>query len=155
MMATLLRVLVLGAALGFSAQAIAQAQKTTIEVEDAWARSPGEGGKRSMAFAEIKNVSDKTDTLIAVSSPWADRVTIEHLVPEGYDMKPRTVPSLSIGPGKKLRLNASEYYFRLDGLNRDIRPDYEIPISLRFQNAGRVEIKAVVRNQKLGNMGEK
>jgi periplasmic copper chaperone A len=154
-MSRLLRMLVLSLALGFTAQAFAQAQKTTIEVEDAWARFAGEGGKRTMAFAEITNTADKTDTLIGVSSPWVDRVTIEHLVPEGYEMKPRTVPVLTIGPGKKLRLNASEYYFRLDGLNRDIRPDYEIPISLRFQNAGRVEIKAVVRNQKLGNMGEK
>jgi periplasmic copper chaperone A len=154
-MSSIFRILILGVALGLSTQAHAQAQKTTIDVEDAWARSPGEGGKRTMAFAEITNTAEKADTLLAVSSPWADRVTIERLVPEGYEMKPRTVPTMTIGPGKKLKLTASEYYFRLDGLNRDIRPDFEIPISLRFQNAGRVEIKAVVRNQKLGNMGER
>lgn len=135
-----------------SSQAWAQAQRTTIEVEDAWARSPGEGGKRTMAFATIINTADKPDVLVSVSSPWADRVTIEHLVPEGYDMKTRTVPTLTIRGGRKLELSASEYYFRLDGLNRDVRPGFEIPISLRFQNAGRVEIKAEVKNQKLGNM---
>ena len=71
---------------------------------------------------------------------------------DGYDRKAVTVPTLKIGAGKKVKLSASAYFLKLDGLTQPLKPDVKIPISLMFATAGRVEIEAVVTKQKLGNL---
>lgn len=130
----------------------AQSSKPKIEIHDAWARLAAEGVNDTTAYAEIINLTDNTDRLLGASSPWADRVVFEKYEMVGYDMVAKVVPSIKIGVRKTVKLRPGEYHIKLLGLTQKLVPDQKIPITLRFQNAGRVEMEASISNQKLGNM---
>ena len=64
----------------------------------------------------------------------------------------KVVPSIKIGARQLVKLDPGEYYLRLEGLTQQLVPDQKIPVTLRFQNVGRVEMEASISNQKIGNM---
>ncbi len=144
-------------ALVLAAPVVAQAQSSVakIEARDAWARLPVDGAKSTTAYLEIVNLTNTADRLLGASSAWADRVTLQHMGMEGYDMKTKVVPFLKIGGHKSIKLHPGEYQLKLEGLTQVLKPDLKIPITLRFENAGRVEIEASVSNQKLGNLDDR
>lgn len=130
-----------------SAQQVGQ-----IEIKDAWARLPAAGSKTTMAYFEIINHGDKSDRFIGAASPWAERAIIAQYIHEGYNMKLRTVPSISLKAGGRARLSPSGYFVQLENLTQAVRPGVTIPLTLRFQSVGQIEIQAKVANQLLGNM---
>ncbi|MBL8629563.1 MAG: copper chaperone PCu(A)C [Rhodospirillaceae bacterium] len=122
-----------------------------IEVVEAWSRS-SEGKAFTNAYVEVINTANVKDTLLSVSSPWAQRAYFAHYVHNGYDMKLTPVSTLQLRAKRRLKLDPSGHFIRLEDLTQEIRPGMSIPITLRFANGGVVEIEAKVGNQKLGNM---
>lgn len=146
--------LVFAAMFGLLGGVSAQAQNSSaskIEVVEAWARG-SEGKAFTHAYVEVINNADVKDTLLGVSSPWAQRVYIAHYVHNGYDMKLTPVSTLQLRAKRRLKLDPAGHFIRLEDLTQEIRPGMSIPITLRFANGGVVEIEAKVGNQKLGNM---
>jgi copper(I)-binding protein len=82
-------------------------------------------------------------------------VIIQRYVMDGYNMKAVTAPSLRVRARGVLRLGPSDHHFKLEGLTQPLRPDMKIPLELRFEKAGRVEMEASVSNQKLGNLDQR
>jgi copper(I)-binding protein len=145
---------VLAALLGFIGAWPAAAQNSSaskIELVDAWARG-SETKEYTTAYVEVINNANTNDSLIGVSSPWAERAYFAHLVHDGYDMKVKQVTSLKIKAKKRLKLSPSDYFIRLEKLTQDVRPGMAIPITLRFAQGGVVEAEAKVGNQLLGNI---
>lgn len=138
-------------ALAVVAPAYAQRSEPKIQIVDPWARLPAEGAKGTTAYFEAINLTNTRDTLLSASSPWADRVVFQHYVMQGYDMVAKQVPNIAIGARKKMKLRPGDFFLKLEGLTQPLKPDFKIPITLYFANAGRVEIEASVSNQLLGN----
>lgn len=134
------------------AMAPGQAQTVKIEIRDAWARLPSEGGKTTTVYFEAVNLTDADDRLLGASSAWAERIVIQHFVPKGYNMVAQVVPSVRVKARRAVKLTASEYHLKLTGLTQPLKPGIKIPIDLRFEKAGKVEVEAEVTNQVLGNM---
>lgn len=130
----------------------AQSSKPKIEIRDAWARLPADGGKSTTVYAYIVNLTSETDRLLGASSPWADRIVFQHNKMKGYDMIAKVVPSIKIGARQLVKLDPGEYYLRLEALTQQLVPDQKIPVTLRFQDVGRVVMEASISNQKIGNM---
>lgn len=147
-----MRALIVAVVLLVSGSAFAQSK---IIIRDAWARLPEAGVETTTAYGEIVNTGADPDVLLGVSSPWAAKVVIQHYVMDGYNMKAKVVPSLRIRARDKLVLGPGDYHFRLEGLTQVLRPDMMVPLELRFERAGRVEMEASVSNQKLGNMDQR
>ncbi|MDX2143439.1 MAG: copper chaperone PCu(A)C [Rhodospirillaceae bacterium] len=139
---------------GFAAEAWAQNPAVRIEVEDAWARLPGSGVTRTTAYAKVRNAAESQDRLLGASSPWAESARLMKYVMDGYYMKLSTVPSIPVRAGGSIKLSPSNEFIVLDNLTVDLKPGMKIPIALRFEKAGRVEIEAEVTNQLLGNMDD-
>jgi copper(I)-binding protein len=134
----------------------ALAQSTSkIQIRDAWARLPESGVQTTTAYGEIVNLSADPDVLLGASSPWAGKIVIQHYVMEGYNMAAKIVPSVKIGARDKVTLGPGDYHLKLEGLTQVLKPDMLIPIDLRFEKAGRVEMQASVSNQKLGNLDQR
>ncbi|MBL8643073.1 MAG: copper chaperone PCu(A)C [Rhodospirillaceae bacterium] len=132
--------------------AFAQSSVSKIEIVEAWARLVEEGAGFTNAYVELINTGDVSDTLLGVTSPWAERSQIVHYVHDGYDMKLTPVTSLKVRAKNRLKLSPSGYFIRLETLTKAMRPGVDIPITLRFEKAGIVEVQAKVGNQKLGNL---
>jgi periplasmic copper chaperone A len=135
--------------------AFAQSYPPKIEVRDAWARLPAAGLTSTRAYGEIINRAGEPDVLLGATSAWAARVVIEHYVMDGYNMKAVAVGSVKVGARDTLKLGPGDYHLRLIDLSQDLKPDYKIPITLRFANGGLVEMEASVSNQLLGNMDDR
>lgn len=138
----------------FTAGAIAAEPKSgsgKIEVVDAWARMPTEGARTTTAYVEIANRADAPDRLISVSSPLAERASLATYVHEGYDMKMKTVYGLNIKARGRLTMRANETFIYLESLAPAIRGASVLPLTLRFEKGGTVEVQAQISNQLLRN----
>jgi len=146
--------LIVLAALAGAPDAAAQSPPAAakVTVRDAWARLPTDG-RSTTAYVTVENLTDVEDRLIGASSPWAERVVLQRQVNEGYNVVKRTVTSIPLKARGILRMRPGGYQLALEGLNRPIRADVPIPLTLRFANGGVVDAKAEVSKQLLGNWG--
>jgi copper(I)-binding protein len=132
--------------------AVAQSSASKLEIVDPWGRAQKDGESFTAAYLEVINTGDETDTLLSATSPWAERTLLARYVHDGYNMKLSPVASVKIRAKSRVKLTASDTFIRLEKLTQEVRPGDDIPITLRFEKGGLVEVKAKVGNQLLGNM---
>ena len=116
-----------------------------ISVENQWIRSAGKNMNTAF-FADIKNLSDKTDTLYKVSSPLAKLVQVHETFEENGMMGMREAAHLEIKPGATLVLKPRSYHIMLIGLKKDLTEGQTGEVTLYFKHAGAVKVKAKVKN---------
>jgi len=64
---------------------------------------------------------------------------------DGSIMRMREVTQLELKPAAKLTMGPGDgYHIMLVGLKKALRPGEKIPLNLRFEKAGKVELEAVV-----------
>jgi copper(I)-binding protein len=117
-----------------------------ITIEGAFARpSPTEGGTGGM-FMTIANGSAASDRLVGGSSPAAQTVEIHETIDDNGVMKMRPVPGgFEIPAGGKLELKPGGKHVMLIGLTAPLAEGQEIEITLNFEKAGPITIKAPVK----------
>lgn len=130
----------------------AQSSAGQIQVENAWARLPAAGTDATTAYFEILNLGDADDRLLGATSPWAERAVITRYTLDGYKMKLSNRDSVRIKAKGRVKFSPSKSFIRLEKLTQSINHSMSIPITLRFEKAGQVEVQAKVSNQMLGNM---
>ncbi|MCK9425694.1 MAG: copper chaperone PCu(A)C [Ignavibacteriaceae bacterium] len=116
-----------------------------ISVENQWIRNAGKGMNTAF-FADVKNISSKTDTLFKVASSLAKLVQIHETYEENGMMGMREVGNLEIKSGQTLQLKPRSYHVMLIGLKKDLKEDQIGEVTLFFKHAGAVKVKAKVKN---------
>ncbi|MGE3333350.1 MAG: copper chaperone PCu(A)C [Rhodospirillaceae bacterium] len=124
------------------------AQSKTVVVENAWVRIY-EGA--TSAYFHIRNNAGESDRLLDVSTPVADKTElIRTRVRSGkYTYLP--LKDLEITGHNDERLGPGGIFVRLTGLKRDLHVGDMVPLTLRFERSGHIEVNARVGNQLLGN----
>jgi copper(I)-binding protein len=119
-----------------------------ITVDAAFARpSPSEGGAGG-AFMTITNNSAAPDRLVGASSPTAKMVEIHETIDDNGVMKMRPVTGgFEIPAGGKLELKPGGKHVMLMGLTAPLTEGGEVEITLKFEKAGDVVVKAPVKMQ--------
>ncbi len=136
--------------IGLSGAASAHEYKVgPIEIGHPWMRATPI--KVTAAFLTLHNTGKTPDRLISVSSPAAKRVELHtHIMKDGV-AKMRKVDGIPVAPGKTTMLKPGGYHIMLIGLKYPIKPGYYVPLTLRFEKAGIINVKAEVT--KVGAMG--
>ncbi|MCA0200054.1 MAG: copper chaperone PCu(A)C [Proteobacteria bacterium] len=136
------------AALLLSAPAPAFAQSKPVVIENAWVRIYE--GTTSVYF-HILNNAEEPDRLLDVSTLLADKAElIRTRIRSGkYTYLP--VKGLEITGYNDERLRPGGIFVRLTGLKRDLHVGDTVPLTLRFERSGHIEVNARVGNQLLGN----
>ena len=135
----------------FAGAAPAQQGSSLVEIEDAWVRLPKDSEELASAYFTILNKSEEKDFLVGVTSSVSERAVLQEMNIENYKARYDTVAKLSIDAIERRRLRPGGYQVTLEGLTRPLRIGEEVPLTLTFERAGRVEIVAKVSNQMLGN----
>lgn len=130
----------------------AQAAPPQVEVEDAWARVPAEGANTTTVYLDIINRGESGDRLVGASSSYAEKATIATYEHAGYNMKLKTLQGVKVKPMGRVRMRPNANFIQLENLTQPIRPGMSVPVTLRFETAGTVEVQARVSNQLLGNL---
>lgn len=124
------------------------AQSKSLVVENAWARNYD--GAVTVYF-HILNNGEQPDRLIEVATPVADKATLTRTRVRSGKYTYQPIHGLEIGGFDDPRLRPGGIHVRLTGLKRDLAVGDTVPLSLRFERAGTIEVVARVSNQLLGN----
>jgi len=119
-----------------------------LEVRAAWARATR--SSETTAYLEIVNRAWTDDTLLHVRSPLAENCFVQQSKWKGMSMEAKTVERVGIASMGKLRFKPGGYQIQLTGLTRGLSAKDELPLTLTFANAGRVEVVADVTTRMLG-----
>ncbi len=125
--------------------ALAAAQPAAIVIDHAHARATVPGQTTGAAYVDIENRGKTEDKLLKISSPVAQSAEVHSMTMDGSIMRMREVPQIDLKPAAKVSMAANEgLHIMLIGLKAPLRPGQKIPLALRFEKAGKIEIEAVV-----------
>jgi hypothetical protein len=148
-----LLLLVFSASLAGGVSADAQTDNTGIRVDGAWARrapmlestDSKAGSGNSAAYATLVNLGLTPDALIAATSDAAAAVEIHESYQESGMMMMRPVGKIDVPGGRKIEMKPGGYHIMLLNLLRALEPGQVIDLTLVFDNAGKIPVKAPVK----------
>ena len=149
---TRLTLVVASVALLAACSSAAAPPSAAVSVTDAWARSSSAMASAAAAYATIANAGPTADALVGASSPAAAAVEVHETVAMGSPaasgsgmMGMRPVARVEIAAGGSLQLKPGSYHVMLIGLARDLAVGDTIDLTLTFEKAGQITVKAQVR----------
>ena len=144
----------LGFVLFLNAQAFAgdagHIQAGNVMIQDGWARASIGNAANSAAYMSLMIEGDDTDTLIAVSTPAAEKAELHTHVLENDIAKMRPVDAIEVAPGEATVLEPGGLHVMLMGLKGKLEEGSAIALTLTFENAGEVTLDVPVRGLKAG-----
>ncbi len=117
-----------------------------------WARVtlPGRPGA---AYVHVHNMGKEADKIISASSPNAERVELHtHTMKDGV-MKMQQVEFVEVPANAMVDFEPGGLHFMIFGLKEIPKPGDMLPLTITFEKAGSVEIKATVKSMKAGDHG--
>jgi copper(I)-binding protein len=118
----------------------------SVTVTDAWARATAVVDRPGGAYLVIHNDSGRADALTGASSPAAASVEVhETTMQSGGMMGMHAIPRLDVPAGATVRLEPGGYHLMLMGLAKPLAVGDTVELTLRFQEAGDITVKAAVR----------
>jgi copper(I)-binding protein len=137
--------IVLPAALLFTANLLAAGAAESIAVEGAYARAVPPGQPNSAVFMVLKNSGDQDLALVSAESPASDVVELHtHTMDEGM-MKMRKVDQIDLPAGETVTLEPGGLHVMLIGLKEQLVPGAEVTVTLGFGDGTSAELTAPVK----------
>lgn len=98
------------------------------------------------------NKSSEADRLVGASSPAAERVELHRMEVDAQGvMRMREVEAIELPPGATVVMKPGEgYHLMLLGLRQALRDSDSVPLKLRFERGGEVEVELAVQPRKDG-----
>lgn len=119
--------------------------KGDVQVRDPWARATPPGAKVAAGYLEIRNSGNQPDRVIGASTPAAERVELHVQVRDGDVLKMREVKSFEIPARGRLSLRPGGSHLMLFGPKKPFVKGERIPLTLRFERAGELQVELEVR----------
>lgn len=124
-----------------------------LTVEQAWAAPTPAGVDVSAAYLTVRNGAVAGDRLLGATSPRADRIEIHEMSMDGAVMRMRTVETIPIAPDEAVVLAPGGMHLMFYGVREPFAEGENIPVRLRFQNAGEIDVVMPVRRVVPGEHG--
>lgn len=125
--------------------AAACADPGAIVVDHAHARATAPGQTTGAAYIDIENRGKTSDKLLKISSPIAESAEVHSMTMDGSIARMREVGVIELKPAAKIAMAANDgLHIMLIGLKQPLRPGQKIPLALRFEKAGKMDVEVVV-----------
>jgi copper(I)-binding protein len=115
-----------------------------LAVVDAWARATPPGAGVAAAYLTIDNSAGVADRLLGASSEAAGRVEVHETRREGDVMRMRKVEPLDVAAGERVVFGPGGLHVMLMDLRAPLKQGDKLPLVLRFEGAGEVQVEAEV-----------
>lgn len=133
--------------------AFAQGTRTSIAVEQPWARATPAGASTGAVYMTLDNKTASADRLTGVSSDIADTLQIHEMsMVNGVMQMRQLADGLPVPAGGSVVLKPGSYHVMLIGLKKPLTPGETFPLTLTFEKAGNVSVTVPV--QAMGAMQE-
>ncbi|MDJ0807079.1 MAG: copper chaperone PCu(A)C [Gammaproteobacteria bacterium] len=125
--------------------AFAQQVADLVEVKDPYVRAVPPGQPNSASFMALSNTDAQGHALVAAESPVSKVVELHTHTMEDGMMRMRQVEKIELPAGEPVALQPGGLHVMLIGLQQELVPGAEIPITLVFEDGSKLSIKAPVR----------
>jgi copper(I)-binding protein len=116
-----------------------------LQVHHPWARASLGAHQTGAAYMGLVNVGEGADRLVAVSTPAAKRAELhEHSMDDQGVMKMRPVEAIDVAAKSETHLQPGGLHVMLMGLAAPLTEGDSFPMTLRFENAGEIEVTVAV-----------
>lgn len=120
---------------------------SNIEIEHPWSRPTPPGTSMGVGYLVIRNHGERDITLVGVSTPRADHVSIhETLMKDGVMRMQPLKKGLTISAGESAEFKPSSYHLMLEKLTKPLKEGENIPLALEFENAEIVDVELSVQS---------
>jgi copper(I)-binding protein len=113
-----------------------------ISLEDAWARPVPAAGGNDAVFFRLVNTGNEADQLLGGESPVAESVEIHKTTMEEGVMRMEHIPGLELPAKGEVLLEPGGYHVMLIGVNSSLALGDTLPITLRFEKSGEIQMEA-------------
>ena len=121
------------------------AMAATIQVKDAWIRTPPPGAPTAAGYATITNHGIASDRLTGAYSGAAASVGLHEMDKAGGVMRMRPIPGgVAIGASATIKLEPNGRHLMLTGLKAPLKEGQSVPLTLTFAHAGAQQVTAAV-----------
>lgn len=121
-----------------------------LKIENPYARATVPGQKAAGGFMKIEN-KGTADQLIAASSPVAGEMQLHTMTMDGNVMKMREVKVIDVPANGSVELKPGGLHLMFMDIKTPLKAGEAVPVKLKFQKAGEVEIKVPVREISAGS----
>ena len=129
------------------------ANAATMEVRNAWIRTPPPGAPTAVGYATITNHGISSDRLTGAYTTVAASAGLHEMDKAGGVMRMRPIAGgLAIGASATVSLDPNGRHLMLTGLKHPLNAGEHVRIVLQFQRAGEVAADFVVRDAAGGGM---
>jgi len=119
----------------------------SLTIDQLWARPTVPGMSAGGGFLSIRNSGSKPDRLLGGSSPVADAVEVHEMRMEGDVMRMREIKALELPAGTRVTLAPGGLHLMLLGLKAPLKVGDNVPVKLRFEAAGEIDVLFQVATQ--------
>ena len=98
-------------------------------------------------FLSVQNSGSKADRLLGGSTPAAAAVEVHEMRMEGDVMRMREIKALELPAGKRVTLAPGGFHLMLVGLKAPLKVGDKVPVKLRFETAGEIDVVLQVANK--------
>jgi copper(I)-binding protein len=116
-----------------------------IRIANPWTRAAG-ANANGAGFMTLSNTGSQPDRLLAAASPIARVVELHTHVREGEVMRMRPVRDIPLPAGQTVELRPGGLHIMLIGLNAPLQQGARVPLTLRFERAGEVQVELAVES---------
>lgn len=126
-----------------------------LRIERPWSRVTPPGTPVGAGYMTILNTADEPDRLLAAGSPAAGRVQIHRSVKkDGTSSMVHQEGGVVVPPDGRIEFSPGGYHLMLMQLEAPLEQGERVPVILRFEQAGRVEVQFMVRSLTAGPPGD-
>ena len=119
-------------------------------VSNAWARATSPGAAVGAVYLSIEGAA-RPDRLLGGASPRASSVELHAVDASAGVTRMRPAGAMDIPAGGRVELAPQGTHLMLLGLTAPLRAGESLPIALRFEHAGEIDIEVEVRAATSGN----
>jgi copper(I)-binding protein len=129
-----------------AAAAAQDIQLGQLKIDHPWARPTVPGQSTGGGYLSVHNGGSKPDRLLGASSPAAATVEVHEMRMEGDVMRMREIKALELPAGKRVTLAPGGLHLMLVGLKAPLKVGDKLPVRLRFEAAGEIDVAFQVEN---------
>ena len=139
------RLLLIAAAAAIAAVPAAAHDYTAgdVAIGHPWTRAAGANGNGA-AFMQLRNTGGQPDRLVSASSPIARVVELHSMTRDGDVMRMRPVQDIPVPAGGTVALQPGGFHIMMIGLTGAMAQGSRVPLTLRFERAGEVQVELAV-----------
>lgn len=122
-----------------------------LRIEQPWSRATAPGAAVGVGYLVIVNEGARDDRLLGGETPVAGRVTLHRSVEEdGTSRMEHQDEGIPVPAGERVVLEPGGYHLMLMQLGQRLEKGDSVPLTLRFERAGAIEVELEVRGLTAG-----